>query len=252
MVKLYSSGTKADEYEYEYSLFPPEELSEISVASDCRQENNDSIHRHRKEHYNNLNICLSIPMSGVYQMPELASFSGDVPCRLIPFHTAISGTDFNAGVHFYIDDYMFERIWTFPEKYVKKLSRFSCVIGPDFSQYANMSYPMRMWNCYRNRVLSSYFQANGVKVVPNVTWSLPDSYDYSFSGIPQNSIIAVNCTSIIHCNLSKYLWYKGYNEALRRLAPSRIIRYGSIMEGERQDISTYFENDRLRMLRYGR
>ena len=238
--------------EYEYSLFPPEELFEISIEADNGPESSYSIHRYRKEHCNNLNICLSIPSSGIYQMPELVPFTGNIPSRLIPFHIAMSDTDYNAGVHFYEDDYLFERIWTSPEKYVQKLSRFSCVIGPDFSQYANMSYPMRLWNCYRNRVISSYLQANGVNLISNVTWSLPDSYDYSFSGIPQNSVIAINCTSIIHCNLSKYLWYKGYNEALRKLNPSHIIRYGSIMEGERQDISTYFENERLKMLKYGR
>ena len=60
------------------------------------------------------------------------------------------------------------------------------------------------------------------------------------------------CTSILHSNLSKFLWYKGYNEALHRLQPVRIIRYGSIMKDERQDISIYFENERLKMLKNGR
>lgn len=238
--------------EYEDSLFPLDEMAAISIENACDKGAIVNRHAYRKGHCNNLNLCISLSSLGSFQMPELNPFTGNVPNRLVPFSTAMSKTDYAAGVHFYIDDYMFERVWTSPEKYVEKLAKFPCVIGPDFSQYSDMSYPMRMWNCYRNRVLSSYFQNNGVNLIPNVTWSLPDSYDYSFGGIPQNCPIAINCTSIIHCNLSKFLWYKGYNEAIKRLNPSLIIRYGTIMEDERRDISVYFENERLKMLRYGR
>ncbi len=238
--------------EYENCLFPLDEMVAVSIQDDCYKGAVVNCHAYRKGHCNNLNLCRSLSVSGPFQMPDLNSFTGTVPDRLIPFSTAIGMSDYSNGVHFYIDDYMFERIWTSPEKYVEKLSKYSCVIGPDFSQYSDMSYPMRMWNCYRNRVLSSYFQNNGVNLVPNVTWSLPDSYDYSFTGIPKDSTIAINCTSVIHCNLSKFLWYKGYNEAIKRLNPSLIIRYGAVMDGERKDISIYFENERLKMLRNGR
>lgn len=250
MLKNFNSRNKA--IEYEDCLFPLDEMDAISIKDDSGKGPAGSYHTYRKDHCNNLILCMSLSASGPFQMPELDSFTGTVPNRFVPFSTAMSKVDFTTGVHFYIDDYMFERIWTSPEKYVEKLSKFPCVIGPDFSQYSDMSYPMRMWNCYRNRALSSYFQNNGVNLVPNVTWSLPDSYDYSFSGISKGSTIAINCTSIIHCNLSKYLWYKGYNEAIKRLNPSLIIRYGTVMDDELKDISVYFENERLKMLRYGR
>jgi hypothetical protein len=50
---------------------------------------------------------------------------------------------------------------------------------------------------------------------------------------------------------SKYLWLRGYHEALRRLQPTRIIRYGQKMQGEREDISIYFDNEYLRRMRHG-
>lgn len=233
-------------------LFPLDEFLDSSSLINNIQKPENNSHVYRKKHCNNLDLCLSMKEFGKYEMPKLNPYSGVIPDDIIPFSAAMAGSDYNCGVHFYIDDYQFERIWNSPERYVDKLAKYKCVIGPDFSQYADMSYPMRMWNCYRNRVISSFLQKHGVNVVANVTWSLPDSYDYSFDGIPQNSVIAINCSSIIHCNLSKYLWYKGYNEALKRLNPTFIIRYGSIMPGERKDISRYFENNRLKMLRNGR
>ena len=108
-----------------------------------------------------------------------------------------------------------------------------------------MPFPNRIWNSYRNRVLSGFYQMEGINLIPNVTWSLPDSYDYSFDGMPSNSIIAINCTGIINNPVSKCLWYKGYYEAIKRLKPKAIIRYGTKMEGEVESISYYFENERL-------
>ena len=235
-------------------LFPIDDFiaPDLLLQAKNREREKEKAHAYRKKHCNNLDICLSIDSSGSFGMAQLSSYTGDIPRKIIPFTEAVSSKAYDCGVHFYIDDYGFERIWTNPTRYIPILKRFSCVIGPDFSQFCDMSYPMRMWNCYRNRVISSELQKNGVSVIPNVTWSLPDSYEYSFSGIPIGGTIAINCTSIIHCNLSKYLWYKGYEQALSRLTPTRIIRYGSVMPGERTGISYYFENERLKALKYGR
>ena len=95
-------------------------------------------------------------------------------------------------------------------------------------------------------------QHNGINYIHNVTWSLPDSYDYSFDGLPIGSTIAINCAGIAGSPSSKYLWYKGYEEALSRLKPSAIVRYGTKMPGENEAISVYFQNERLTLLRNGR
>ena len=95
-------------------------------------------------------------------------------------------------------------------------------------------------------------QHNGINYIHNVSWSLPDSYDYSFSGLPKASVIAINCSGISGTDVSKYLWYKGYEEAVRRLNPLAIVRYGTKLSEEKGAISRYFENERLNLLRDGR
>jgi len=233
-------------------LFPIEDGQTLNNRIDDGITEKKNKHRYQKMNNNNFDLFLDLPSTEKYGMPILTPYNGKTPTHLLPFNYAMTSKLHCYCIHFYIDDYQFERVWNNPELYCKILSRFQCVIGPDFSQYRNMSYPLRIYNCYRNRLISSYLQKNGVNLIPNVTWSLPDSYDYSFEGIPANSVIAINCTSIISCNLSKYLWYKGYNEAIRRLKPKLIIRYGTMMPGEREDISIYFDNERLKMLRNGR
>ena len=189
---------------------------------------------------------------GPYDMPTIEPYRGDLPRFLVPFHQARKAMAHHAFVHFYIDDYSFERVWNNPERYLPLLNSFEGVIGTDFSQLGNMPAPLRQWNCFRNRLLGQVIQNYGINYIHNVTWSLPDSYDYNFSGLPKGSIIAINSNGIAGTDCSKYLWYKGYEEALKRLEPSAIVRYGTKMPGENEAISVYFQNERLNLLKNGR
>ena len=190
--------------------------------------------------------------SGLLDLPVIAPYEGNLPTSLIPFHQAGKSRSRHAFVHFYIDDYLFERLWNRPYDYLNMLRSYDGVIGTDFSQLADMPYAQRLWNCYRNRLLGQWMQENGINYIHNVTWSLPDSYNYSFSGVPKGSVISINCNGIAGTDCSKYLWYRGYREALQRLNPSAIIRYGTKMPEENEAISVYFQNERLNLLRNGK
>lgn len=190
------------------------------------------------------------------QVPIIDGYevTGTLPERIIAFHEAmsVSQTDFDAIVHFYISDKHFIRLFRDPDKYVPKLKRFKYVLSPDLSQYIEMPFYSRFGNNCHNKAMAQYLQRQGVNIIANVTWSLPDSYEYCFAGIPKGTTIAINSNGVNASSDSKYLWYRGYEEALRQLQPTRIIRYGQKMEGEREDISVYYDNTYLRRMRYGR
>lgn len=42
------------------------------------------------------------------------------------------------GVHFYVDDYRFDKFYRFPIRHLKKLMQYSFCLTPDFSSYAEM------------------------------------------------------------------------------------------------------------------
>ena len=180
--------------------------------------------------------------------------TGTLPERIIAFHEAmsVSVTDFDAIVHFYIRDELFIRLFRNPDKYVPRLKQFKYVLSPDMSQYIELPFFSRYGNNCHNKAMAQYLQRQGVNIIANVTWSLPDSYEYCFAGIPKGTTIAINSNGVNANSDSKYLWYCGYKEALRQLQPTRIIRYGQKMEGEREDISVYYDNTYLRRMRYGR
>lgn len=52
---------------------------------------------------------------GSPEIPRLQA-TDEVPNRLIPFSQAVSSKSFECWVHFYEDDFKFERIWNNPRR----------------------------------------------------------------------------------------------------------------------------------------
>lgn len=147
---------------------------------------------------------------GRYEIPVLKRCD-HVPSHLIGFNYARTSNDYEAGVHFYIDDYQFERVWNDPYTYIPILSKFDCCMTPNFSIYRDMPEAIKIWNTYRARLLGQMFQDSGIKVIPIVYWSDERSWDYCFDGLPENSTLSVNNIRD-DTEESKELWDAGMDE----------------------------------------
>lgn len=200
-------------------------------------------------------LCSDLQVDNQSKVPFIFRYdvSDDLPQQMIAFHEAISAKsqDYDKIVHFYEDDYRFLRLFRNPKAYLPKLRQYRYVLSPDMSQFIEMPSFARYANNCHNKAMAQFLQRNGVNVIANVTWSLPDSYDYCFDGIPTNTTIAINSNGVNAHSDSKYLWLRGYQEAIKRLQPKRIIRYGQKMHGEIEEISIYYENEYLRRMRHG-
>lgn len=128
------------------------------------------------------------------------------------------------GVHFFVDDYRFENIYTHPEKSVEKYAQYAFLLSPDFSTYADMDLWRQMESVAKNRWVGAFWQSKGLTVVPTISWGLAQSYEFCFEGVDPGSVVAVG---MIGCKQSKHNFMRGYNEMLRRIKPSRILCFGS-------------------------
>ena len=77
--------------------------------------------------------------AGFFEFPILQP-TYCIPNRLIAFSKAISCKNYDQWIHFYEDDYLFERIWRNPTRYLDILKRYNGVILPDFSGYAAVEH----------------------------------------------------------------------------------------------------------------
>lgn len=136
----------------------------------------------------------------------------------------------NIGVHFFLHDYQFERVWKYPDRYVDVLRKFAYVLSPDFSPYADMPKALQIYNVYRNRWCGRYWQDNGITVIPTFTMGDYDTFDFCADGIPKHSTIAISTMGEGRWGEYKNL-YENWDRVLNRLEPDQILLYG-------KDIST--------------
>ena len=131
----------------------------------------------------------------------------------------------NIGVHFFMWDYKFERIWNYPDRYTTFLKKFKFVLSPDFSVYRDTPNIVQLYNVYRNRWCGRYWQDNGITVIPTISLGNPDFFKVFCSGVPKNSIIAVSTMGDGRWGDYKML-KASWNMMLQYLEPSIILLYG--------------------------
>lgn len=133
----------------------------------------------------------------------------------------------NKLVHFFIDDYQFERLWNNTDKYINMLKKAKYVLTPDFSLYRDMDLAIQLYNIYKSRWIGAYMQSEGIAVIPTISWSDERSYDFCFEGVENNSVVAISTYGTKASKEAKELFENGYKEMLKRIEPSKIICYGN-------------------------
>ena len=132
------------------------------------------------------------------------------------------------GIHFFIDDYQFVRVWKDPDRYTNMLGKFQAVCTPDFSTYTDFPKAVQIYNHYRKHWLGAYWQEAGIRVIPTISWSDRDSYEWCFMGEPEGYTVAVSSVGTQGSRETRQLFMDGYREMIARLQPSRIVMYGDI------------------------
>lgn len=198
----------------------------------------------RETTYNayNLNEYSEINAEGKWNMP-IVNPCNYVPERLIGFNYVLTAKEFNTGVHFFLDDYQFERIWQRPAVYIEKLKKFECVFTPDFSLYMDMPAAMKIWNIYRSRLIGQMMQNEGIRVIPTLSWAEEASFDYCFDGLSQGGTVAVSTIGVKRDDDAAKIWFAGMDEAIKRLNPDHVIVYGGDIGYKFKCDVKYFDNN---------
>ena len=90
-----------------------------------------------------------------------------------------------------------------------------------------MPEPVKRWNIYRNRLIGAWLQANGLTVIPTISWAETASFDYCFDGIEPHGTVAISTVGTGRNALSQLLWKRGANKMMELLEPTTVIVYGN-------------------------
>lgn len=131
------------------------------------------------------------------------------------------------GVHFFIDDFLFERVWNHPYKSADMLKKFKIVLTPDFSTYLDFPEAIRIYNHYRRHWCGRFWQEMGINVIPNIQWGYKESYSWCFDGDPVGGIVAVSNVGMMKRGKEcRQMFNDGYKEMLIRLQPKKVLMFG--------------------------
>lgn len=169
------------------------------------------------------------PGVGYYDFPMMEPVHMDVEgVELVGFNYAKTCKNPEDKIlHFYVDDYQFERVWNDPDRCIPMLRKFKAVLAPDFSIYDDFPMAVNLFNHYRKQWCAAYWQEHGITVIPTICYGTPETYGWCFEGTPKHSLISISTIGGFgnHSD-NKQSWLDGYYKCLEVLQPSEILLFG--------------------------
>lgn len=204
---------------------------------DKHQENRE---RERFSDANILNLeRAQYPGVGDYDIPQLH------PVTVLPQIDEWIGFNYvlseknpeNKAVHFFLNDYQFERIWNNPNQYIDKLSKFAAVATPDFSPYCDMPFCLQLYNHYRKHWVGAWMQEHGITVIPTIRASTDHrSFGFYLDGEPHGGAVLIS-SMWTKTDEQKKTFLEEFNTMYDTLNPSNIFLYGKQIDGLRGNIT---------------
>lgn len=194
------------------------------------QQRVENIHNLDKQSFEGVGQYDIPQLHPVYEMPEVKEWIG--------FNYVLSDKEPEGkGVHFFVDDYQFNRVWNNPEKYVEKLKRYACVLTPDFSPYSDMPMATQIFNHYRKHWCGAYWQSHGITVIPTIRASTDErSLEWYLDGEPKGGIVAISSMWTATDEARAYFVDKEYKQMFKTLKPSKVLLYGKMIDGLKGNI----------------
>lgn len=188
----------------------------------------------------------SFAVAGEWQIPVVERQDIDLDSVDLIAYSDIRSKDSEVnkqkGVHFFIDDYRFEGVYRNPEQSLGRLSQYRFLLTPDYSTYSDMNYWRQLESIAHSRWVGAFWQDQGQSVIPTISWSDRNSFEFCFDGVEKHSIVAIG---MIGCKRSKNEFMYGYNEMLNRIEPDAIICFGDpFKEMEGRVISVDYRKSR--------
>lgn len=154
--------------------------------------------------------------------------------ELMPFKNAKFNDQKNVDktILFFIDDQDMDKIYHDYKKNLEKLAQYRHLLTPDYSLYPEMPLAIQLHNVFRNRWCGALWQSHRLSVIPSVSWSTEESFEFCFEGIPEQSTVAVSTVGVL---TEKEVFLPGFYRMCELIKPTQILCYGRTfpeMDGE--------------------
>lgn len=214
------------------------EVEKLAVEQDIQHDINKA-----EERFADANILslekAQYPGVGRFDIPEIKPEHLPEITEWIGFNYMLSEKNPEGkGVHCFLNDYQFERLWNAPDRYIEKLSRFACIASPDFSPYGDMPFCLQLFNHYRKHWVGRYLQEHGVHVIPTIRASTdPRSKIFYLDGEPIGGDVIIS-SMYTTGEAARKIYQQEYDAMFDTLQPERVYIYGKQYGWERGVITS--------------
>lgn len=158
-----------------------------------------------------------------------------IPSGITPFSKRNCAAGTEEAIGFYEQDMNFADVLKSPRNFIEDFSRFKILISPDCSLFRDAPLSVQLTNVYRNRAIGSYYQRQGIYVIPQVRWG--NEYTYTtkyfpdkiaFLGVEKHSVVAIGTYGCIITREDKYYFSAGLDAMMDALDPKVVLVYGAM------------------------
>lgn len=184
-----------------------------------------------------------------------------IPTSIVPFSERDKLHDSGTAIGYYERDTKFAEVLIDPETYIEVFQQYTAITSPDCSLYRDAPLSVQITNTYRNRAIGSYYQRNGVYVIPHIRWGTELTYTtkylpekLAFLGAPKNSILSIGTYGCIQHREDKLYFKAGLSAMLETLEPEVVLVYGPMPDsvfGDYLHLTKFVQYDNWTKVRHG-
>lgn len=204
----------------------------------------------------------SLSFEGDYDMPVVGNFDdiGVIDYIALYSDTSEYNKTENTCVAFYQYDHVFDGIHGLYNSIIyqneERLNMFrerfkgvKYIVAPDYSLFGDFPNALQIFNIYKSRVCMCWLIANTkAKILPNVRWTFPFTFEYCFDGIMKGSNIAIGVLGQIRDKENKKMFLKGFKVAIDRIEPKCILVYGFVTESNFDELFGYAKSKGIKII----
>lgn len=134
-------------------------------------------------------------------------------------------------------------------KYRERFKNVKYIVAPDYSLFGDFPNALQIFNVYKSRICMCWLIANTkAKVLPNVRWTLPFTFEYCFDGIMKGSNIAIGVLGQIRDKENKKMFLDGFKAAIDKIEPKCILVYGFVTESNFDELFGYAKSKGIKII----
>ena len=149
-----------------------------------------------------------------------------IPDTFVPYNCLKYYPNRHIGVHFFIHDYRFTRVWSHLEETLRSLAKYDVVIATDDSLFLDVPLIANLRNLYKNRLFTAVGQRMGLTVIPSFSCGNPKDINLYCDGLPQGGCIAVGGMGTNKSPANRIIYEYCLREMCKQKRPDLLLLYG--------------------------